>query len=190
MKTRARPYRMENRAAAAAATRARILGATIDQLLARWYDEVTIASIAEAAGVSGQTVLNHFGGKEELAAAAAEELGHRIAGQRAVAPGDVAGAVRALVGDYEVTGDASVRMLALEGRVAAVAPHLAKGRAFHRDWVRRTFRPPPKLLPLLVVATDVYAWKLLRRDQGLSRAATVDALTRLVQSLIDKEDSR
>ena len=190
MKTHARPYRMENRAAAAAATRTRILEATIEQLLARWYDEVTIASIAAAAGVSGQTVLNHFGGKEELAAAAAEELSHRIAGQREVEPGDVAGAVRALVGDYEVTGDGVIRMLALEGRVPGVAPHLAKGRKYHRDWVRRTFRPPAKLLPLLVVATDVYAWKLLRRDQGLSRAATLDALTRMVQSLIDGEDAR
>ncbi len=45
----------------------------------------------------------------------------------------------------------------------------------HRDWVETIFalRSSPggeDLVDLLVVATDVYTWKLLRRDRGLLRA--------------------
>ena len=189
MKT-ARPYRMQARAATTEATRARIVESAVALFHERWYDELTLTAIAEAAGVSAQTVLNHFGSKEGLIAALSADVRARIEQQRDVAPGDVDGAVAALVGDYEMTGDAVIRLLALEGRVDAVAPHLAEGRAVHRDWVRRTFRAEPDLLPLLVVATDVYTWKLLRRDQGLSRAETVAAIRRLVYRLIDREESR
>ena len=183
----ARPYRMEARAAAAETTRTRILDAAIELMLAGWYDEVTLASVAAAAGVSAQTVLNHFGGKEGLVAAVATEMSARIGVQREVEPGDVDGAVAALVGDYEVTGDGVIRLLALEGRVPAVDPLLAAGRGQHRDWVARTFGASGTLLALLVVATDVYSWKLLRRDQQLSREATVRAMRRMVRSLIDDE---
>jgi AcrR family transcriptional regulator len=180
---------MENRVAAAAATRARILDAAVELLLERWYDEVTLDAVAEAAEVSGQTVLNHFGSKQRLTAAAAAEMSEQIAAQRDVEPGDVAGAVRALVGDYEVTGDAVIRLLALEGRVPSVAPTLAMGRAYHREWVQRTFKATSAQLPALLLATDVYSWKLLRRDQRLSQDATVAVLTRMVRCLVDSDDS-
>ena len=64
MKTKKKPYSMELRAAAAEATRERILSAAADVFLEGWYDDVTIAAIAKRAGVSGQTVINHFGSKE------------------------------------------------------------------------------------------------------------------------------
>jgi hypothetical protein len=44
----------------------------------------------------------------------------------------------------------------------------------------------PELTPELVVATDVYTWKLLRRDQGLSRDETVAAMLRIVQALLER----
>ncbi len=47
----------------ATATRGRILRAGSELLLARAYDEVTLVAIAHAAGVSHQTVLNHFGSR-------------------------------------------------------------------------------------------------------------------------------
>ena len=63
MKTQ-RAYSMELRAAAAEATRERILEAAAGRvpraLVRRCDDRVR----REAAGVSGQTVINHFGGKE------------------------------------------------------------------------------------------------------------------------------
>ena len=64
-----RTYRMDTRRAAAEATRERILSTAVDAFLTRWYDEVTLQDVARAAGVSGQTVINHFGGKEPLSAA-------------------------------------------------------------------------------------------------------------------------
>lgn len=185
MKTERR-YSMELRAAAAEATRERILEAAADLFLEAWYDDVTIAKVAERAGVSGQTVINHFGGKEQLAAEAHERVGEQIVSLRySPEPGDTAALVEALVEDYERTGDAIVRLLALEEKVPSLRPLLARGRDSHRDWVREMFLAP-KLVPELLVATDVYTWKLLRRDQGLSRDETVAAMLRIVEALLER----
>jgi AcrR family transcriptional regulator len=182
-----RSYDMTARRASAEATRARIVDAAVDAFLNRWYDEVTLGDIAADAGVSGQTVLNHFGGKAQLFGVVAERLTEQIAEARldAHAP-DVDTAIAALVGDYEVTGDAVIRALALEERVDTLQPLLAIGRARHRDWVERVFGRPD-LLPELVVATDVYTWKLLRRDQGLSVDATSTSIRRTVLALLALE---
>ena len=192
MKTR--PYRMDARRAAAEATRERIVDAAVDAFLTRWYDEVTIQEIATGAGVSGQTVINHFGGKEALFGAVAERLSEQIAEVRIDAPApDVETAIGSLVADYEVTGDAVIRALALEERVETLQPLLALGRKRHRDWVARVFGRP-ELMPELIAATDVYTWKLLRRDQGLSRAATRNSIRRTVLALLaldpDDEENR
>ncbi len=65
--------------------------AAADAFLEDWYDDVTIAAIAKRAGVSGQTVINHFGSKEQLATAAYEHLGQEITLRRyEPEPGDVA----------------------------------------------------------------------------------------------------
>jgi predicted transcriptional regulator len=50
------------------------------------------------------------------------------------------------------------------------------GRGLHRSWVEELFSDElpadpaerSRLVDALVVATDVYTWKLLRRDRGLS----------------------
>ena len=186
MKTQKKPYSMELRAAAAEATHERILIAAGDAFLERWYDDVTLAEVARRAGVSGQTVLNHFGGKEQLFAAANERLEQELVTRRYSAePGDAAGAVKALMDDYEVTGDSVIRLLALEEKVPSLQPMLAKGREGHRRWVETMFRAP-KLVAELVVATDVYTWKLLRRDQGLSRDETAAAILRIVEALLKR----
>ena len=99
--------------------------------------------------------------------------------------GDVTGAVEAVVDDYETTGDAVVRLLALEERMPSLQPLLARGRKGHRDWVEAMFRAPG-LTPELVVATDVYTWKLLRRDQGLSRDETVASILKIVEALLER----
>jgi AcrR family transcriptional regulator len=185
MKT-ARTYSMDLRAAAADATRERILAAAAGLFLERWYDDVTLVAIAERAGVSGQTVINHFGGKEPLAAAAHQRLSDEIVSRRYMPQaGDIPALVEAVVDDYETTGDSVVRLLALEEKVPSLAPLLAKGREGHREWVETMFGTPEVLAELLV-ATDVYTWKLLRRDQGLSRDETVAAMLRIVQALLER----
>jgi hypothetical protein len=97
----------------------------------------------------------------------------------------VAGLVEALMQDYERTGDAIIRLLALEERVPSLQPLLARGRNSHRDWVEEMFLAPD-LVPELVVATDVYTWKRLRRDQGLSREQTTAAVLRIVEALLER----
>jgi AcrR family transcriptional regulator len=181
-----RAYSMELRAAAAEATRERILDAAGEAFLEHWYDDVTIASVAKHAGVSGQTVLNHFQSKEKLFTAMHQRMGEELVQRRyRPEPGDVQGAVDALVEDYEITGDAVVRLLALEEKVTSLAPVLAAGRAGHREWVETMFQAPG-LTPELVVATDVYTWKLLRRDQGLSRDETVASILKIVEALLER----
>ena len=181
----ARPYTQRARAAATEATRARILDAAREAFMTEWYEDVTVPAIARAAGVSAQTVVNHFGGKAELLVAATAAVSSAIEARRdAAAPGDVRGAIDALVDDYEITGDPTIRMLASELRLPALRAQLEVGRAGHRAWIRRTLSPDPALLVPLLVATDVYAWHLLRRDHGLSRDETADAIFSLVSTVL------
>lgn len=185
MKT-ARTYSMELRGAAAQATHERILATAADLFLERWYDDVTLAAVAERAGVSTQTVINHFGGKEPLAMAAYDVHAEGIVAKRyAPAAGDIGALIEALVEDYETTGDAVVRLLALEEKVPMLQSLLARGRASHREWVETMFGAP-ELVAELVVATDVYTWKLLRRDQALSRDETVASILKIVQALLER----
>ena len=101
-----------------------------------------------------------------------------------VEPGDLAGAVRVLVTDYESTGDLIIRALALEHRIPEMTAVLDEGRAEHRAWVTTIFEPHlptarrerERAITRLVIATDVYVWQILRRDMGLSRAATQDQM--------------
>ncbi|HET8820056.1 MAG TPA: helix-turn-helix domain-containing protein [Thermoleophilaceae bacterium] len=179
-------YSMELRAAAAEATRERILSAAHELFLERWYDDVTLAVIAERAGVSVQTVINHFGGKEGLFTGVQERFGRDVGDLRySATPGDVDSIVGVLLDDYERTGDAVIRLLALEEKVPSVAPMLAVGRRGHREWVEAMFGAP-EVTAELVVATDVYTWKLLRRDQGLSRKRTAASMRRLIQGILER----
>jgi AcrR family transcriptional regulator len=191
---------MDSRAAAAEATRERIVAAAYEQFLESWYDEVTLRDLAQRAGVALQTVVNHFGTKENLFFAVSERFSAQIAELRAgVRPDDPAGAAAALVGDYEVTGDAGLRALALEERVPVVAEGLAAGRRSHREWVERTFptvlsglRGPHRrrCLAELLTVTDLLTWKMLRRDHGLSRAQTEEAIRELLEAVHDRHEGR
>jgi hypothetical protein len=63
----------------------------------------------------------------------------------------------------------------------------------HRDWVRTVFAPQLDARPaadrgaltdLLVVATDVYTWKLLRRDRRLDRATAEQRVRDMITALL------
>lgn len=194
MKTERRPYRLGARAAATEETRARIVDAAIEVFLAGWYDEVTLRDVAARAGVALQTVVNHFGTKEELFSSGVQTLHARIEARRdAATPDDLDGALAVLVKHYEATGDGAIRALALEDRVPALRPVLARGRRFHRAWIERIFAATlaevpagpqrRRALAAHVAALDVYVWKLLRRDLGLGQAATITVMRDLVTGL-------
>ena len=140
--SKTRKYRMEGRAASAAATRERIVEAAQARFMSDYYDEVTLRRIAADAGVALQTVVNHFSNKDGLFAAVADRLRDQVESELDEVPaGDTSGAVTALMDRYERAGDATVRALAVEDRVAALRPLLADGREHMRTWVERTFGP-------------------------------------------------
>lgn len=168
-----RAYRQSARARAAEATAASILDAFAEQLRERWFDEIRLEDVARDAGVSVQTVIRRFGSKEGLLDAMHERLGDEIRQRRQVEPGDAAGAVASIVEDYETVGDLVMRTLAQEDRYAAVRTMTDIGRAMHREWMASAFAPwLDRMTPqarrratdALVVAGDIYVWKLIRRD--------------------------
>ncbi len=185
---------MKARARAAEDTARRILEAALALMKQRAYDHFTVQEVAERAGVSLQTVLRRFGSKEGLLTTLLEHDAMGIRAERdQVPPGDVDEAVRILVAQYEEFGDAVMRNLNLEERLPDVRSMLAYGRAMHREWVARTFAPflpPPdaeaydRRLALFIAATDVYVWKLLRRDFGLDASETERAIHDLLNGLI------
>jgi AcrR family transcriptional regulator len=188
-----RPYTQTARAAATDATRDRIVEAAMELFLERWFDDVTLRDVAAAAGVALQTVVNHFGSKDGLFLACIDRFRENIEETRNRAePDDVHGAVAVLVSDYEHMGDANVRALSVEDRIPAIAKALAEGRSFHRAWVERTFpgalaglgrADRDRRLLALCAALDVMTWKLLRRDQGLSRARTAAVMQEMTAAL-------
>jgi AcrR family transcriptional regulator len=188
-----RPYRMRARAEAAAETGRRILEAVIELHRERYFDQISLEDIAGRAGVTVQTVIRRFGSKERLIEAAAEEGKRQVIRQRDQAPvGDIEGAVENLVDHYEEWGESALRLLAQEERVAAFRSVTDAGRALHYEWVERTFAPllakrtgaaRQRLLAELIAICDVYFWKLLRRDMGLSREQAELAIRETILAL-------
>lgn len=192
-----RDYRMTARAQSVERTRERILGVARERFFAQPYDEVTLAGIASSAGVTQQTLLNHFSSKEGLALAVVEMVKPEVEALRSpVAVGDVEGAVRGLVRQYEALGDANVRLAAVAERLPALAPGLAFARRGHTEWLERIFAPclprdagaRRRALAALYAATDVGTWKLLRRDLGHSRTETAAILRVLVEGALSSPD--
>ncbi len=174
-------------------TRERILDAMAHLWLTRHYDDVTLADVADLAGVSRQTVYRQFGTKDELLMATAEWKGPQGEAQTLAAPGDVDAAISRLMELYETMGDANVRALELEGRVDAMDHMLKRGRSAHRAWVEHVFGPwlpghgsPDReaLVMALYAATDVMQWKLLRRDFDFPPTVTAQVIRRLVDGII------
>ena len=194
MKSSTRSYTLGARADGVAATRDRITHAARGLFLDQRVEDVTLAAIATAAGVSHQTVLNHFGSKEGVVLGVAELLRDETATTRGAArPSDVPGAIHALVDDYERMGDANVRWVASSEHMATLATLLDEARAGHRDWILAMFgdRLPQgaaartRAVHALYAATDVFTWKLLRRDLHLDRAATEQTIVDLVVGILE-----
>jgi AcrR family transcriptional regulator len=188
-----RPYRQSARAATAQNLRQRIVAAFHNLLLKRWIDEITLDEVAVSVGTTRQTVIRLFGGKDGLLEAVMD-LVRAEAVPRTSMPADVSGraALETLIAHYEAVGDMVVRFLAQEERHSALRPLLAQGRHEHRAWVAERFGSTQsglselereRQITRLIVATDIYTWKLMRRDFGKSQ----DEVLHLMVGIINKE---
>ena len=197
-----RPYRMVARAAAAEATRLRILDAARQLFAELLYDQVSLDAVAARAGVTVQTVIRRFTSKEHLFAAVAQWKSDQIRGARDQAlEGDLVGAIGNLFDTYEQWGDDVLNLLAQEQRTVLIRQVTDRGRRYHHAWVEQVFSPlledvPPehrrRRLAQLIAITDVYAWKILRRDLGLHRQeaeATVRELAAGILRLAERSAS-
>jgi AcrR family transcriptional regulator len=188
-----RQYRMQERARSTEATREAILEAVEVAFEELFFDEITLAEIARRSGVSVQTVLRHFESKEGLFMASMLHVGGKMARDRTLVPvGDVKGIVDDLVDHYENYGNRLLRMLAQEEREPALRQLADLGRIVHVEWCKQAFAPTieglrgakrERRLAQLVTGTDIYVWKLLRRDRGLSLKETKLAMRELLEPL-------
>ncbi len=190
---RKRIYRQVARAHAAVGTEQRILEAATQLFAETPIDEVRLEHVAAMAGVSTKTVKRRFGTRDELARAFIEAAARQNVEMRnAVPPGDVRAGIEMILQMYELFGDSVMRILALEGRMQVINEMAAKGRVVHESWLERVFGPRCTKKPaqrkhqlsLLLIATDVFTWKLLRRDRRLSVEKTRAVVDDLVKTAL------
>lgn len=192
-----RPYSMAKRNEQAAATRQRIVDAARG-LISSQSPDFTLALVAEAAGTSVQTVLRAFGSKEGLII---ETVIGSLSSEYATpgpAPRSVHEAVVQVFDEFEEIGDRLMWMLANEHRVDGLAAVIAHGRSIHRERVMSAFADRlagygpaerRRVVAALLVATDAYVWKLLRRDLGFGRAAAEAVVERIIDGVFAPGES-
>jgi AcrR family transcriptional regulator len=138
-------------------------------------------------------VVRRFGSKEQLFTQVAQRRAALIRTARdAAVAGDAAGAVRILVSSYERWGDSTLNFLAQENRAGPIGDLVRSGRRFHQGWVERVLGPllpaepatARRALAALRAVTDVYTWKVLRRDVGMSRREVEQTILGLVERIV------
>jgi AcrR family transcriptional regulator len=189
-----RPYRLGRRAVSAHANGESILASARRLFGELRYDQVSLDDVAAQAGVTVRTVVRRFGSKERLFGAVGAERAASIRRARdEVHAGNVPEAVRLLVETYEDWGDEVLHLLSQERGLAGVTNTVEAGRRYHADWVERAFSPLLGDLPArvrrrrigqLVAVTDIYHWKVLRRDVGLSRAEVEASIRELIGDIV------
>jgi AcrR family transcriptional regulator len=197
MKKGKRRYDMTARAAGAQATREHIRAGAMELYLQRPIEEFTLDAVAARAGTTVQTVLRAFGSKDELILSALMVMAAGGKFLESTPLGDVKAVVSAFFDLYEAIGDLVMRRLDEERRRPALKLSLDQGRDNHREGVRTIFAPQlqrlhgaarAQLLTMLVVHTDVYVWKLLRRDMALSRPAAEAIVRKMIFGIIKRKD--
>lgn len=188
-----RPYRKKARAEAERATGTAILDAALAAFGTEPFDRVTLQGIAAESGVTVQTVIRRFGSKEELFEALVRRERPRILASREAAEGKgLDESLRALIAHYEADGDTVLNFIAQEDRVPLVGEAVREGRRAHREWVERHCAPlfadtdgtdVEELVHAAIAATDLYTWKLLRRDRGLEPEGVHAVMMRLLSGL-------
>lgn len=175
--TTSRGYRQQARATAAEERTDRILKAALDLFLELPYEQVTLAAVADRAGVGLQTLIRRVRTKDGLVEAVNGWIVPAITSHRgqprSFTPEDMAETV---CSHYERWGAATGRTIKQEDSSPALKASADSGRRAHRDWVAAcsadVLEPLPEaearaVLARLVTVTGVEAWLVLSRDCGL-----------------------
>ncbi len=157
---------------------------------------ITLPAVAERADVTVKTVLRHFGSRDRLIDAAWSQAYDEVMAERTPPPDDLPGALDVLIAHYERRGEIALTMLAADEKDVRAQRMNNAGRLAHREWVETVFadRLPEqaatrlRMVDVLVVATDVYAWKLLRLDRGLSVDDVHDRMSFMTETLLAATD--
>jgi AcrR family transcriptional regulator len=188
MKTR--PYRQGRRAEAAAARTEAIMEAAVALYAERPLEQITLADVAERAGVGLQTLIRRVGTKDGLIRASNEWTGARIGaarGEPVSSDPDVVAA--ALERQYEPWGALIIRTLRQEELSPALAEGAQAGRVAHGLWIDIAFATQiaergPRLRAQLIAVCGVELWMVLRSDVGLSADETRDTVADMIRRLL------
>ncbi len=195
MDMKSRKYDMGTRQQAKTATRDAIIRAAIDTFMAERSFAITLPAVAEREDVTVKTVLRHFGSRDGLVEAAWSRAYDEVMAERIPPRGDPQAALKVLIAHYERRGDVVLAMLADDNDPRAARMNSA-GQLGHREWVEDVFADHlpertaerARLIDVLVVSTDVYAWKLLRIDRGLSVDDVADRMLLMTEALLAATD--
>lgn len=189
----ARNYNMDTRSKSSAQTEANILKALGTIWLQQPMHSITLEKIAEEAGTTVRTILRKFGSRDGLIEAT---IDHDVAGIKSIKDearaGDIKHAASILMKEYEATGLAGIRSLAIEHELPAMAKVLKYARQLHKAWCERVFQPYlPKtkgknydiMVGVFYAATDINTWKLLRIDLEYSKEETEKIFYKTLQAI-------
>jgi AcrR family transcriptional regulator len=193
-----REYRQDVRAQQTQANAERIVSTAVALVKkTKRTADITLDDMSRDSGVTVRTILRRFGSRDGVLEAAFGEIKKEFQEYRApTTPGDVDAAVRTLLDQYERIGDLNIRALEQEHQLPLLHRALTEARRSHREWLEHIFRPRldslspqqrERRLTALYAATDVYLWKLLRRDLKLDRRETEEAFLRLVHGVLTPE---
>lgn len=200
MNSKTRKYDSSKRKAQAEARRQHILKCAAQVIGNAQADEFRLEDVAKEAGVSVQTILRAFGSKDGLTVATLESEGPDGVNFTAFANieiDDLEDFARTVFSAYDKIGDLVIRALSEEYRSPVFRGALDVGRTYHLEWISAVFAPylarrsPAErdlLFHALMTATDIYIWKILRRDEGLNFDETVATVVFTLKSLIQEKE--
>jgi len=156
--------------------------------------DITLDMVAEEAGVTTRTVLRKFGSRDGLLNETLNyDTGNISSDRHNAKVGDVEDILNTLLDNYETMGDAAIRTIHLEPELEIARKIGEQGRKVHRDWCKKMFAPylPNETsseyeikLTAFIASTEIYLWKLMRKDLGLSKKETFQVFKRMLEGLI------
>ena len=193
-----RKYEMGVRAKAAEKNSEEIISVVGELWMKRSIHEITLQMVAQNAGVTVMTILRKFGSREGLfeATIRTDTAGIQDVRKESQA-GNISQSISILMKEYEYTGPAVIRTLAVENDLPVAAKILKKGRELHKEWCQRIFaqylpasndKEYQIMLGAFYAATDVYKWKLLRNDLGYSEEETEKIFIKTVRGIIETKN--